>query len=46
MIQDIADENFGDEEDAGEVPTIGTGDIKIGHISRVSISFDVQKVDE
>ncbi len=24
-IQDIADENFGDEEEAGEVPTIGAG---------------------
>lgn len=45
-MQDIAGESFGDEEGAGHVMTIGTDEISIGHMSRVSISYDVAKVDD
>ena len=45
-MQDIAGESFGDEEGAGQVLTIGTDEISIGHMSRVSISYDVAKVDD
>lgn len=43
---DIADESFGDSEDAGSVPTMGTSGITVGHKSRLSISYDVAKVDD
>ena len=45
-MQDIAGETFGDEEGAGQVVTIGSDQVSIGHLSKVSISYDVQKVDD
>ena len=42
---DIASDTFGDEEGAGEM-VIGADQVKIAHLSRVSISFDVSKVDD
>lgn len=45
-VIDIACESFGDEEGAGEVLTIGADQIRIIHKSRVSISYDVAKVDD
>lgn len=45
-MQDIAGDSFGDEENAGQVETISADSIKVGHMSRVSISYDVQKVDD
>lgn len=45
-MQDIASESFGDEDGAGQVVTIGSDEIRVGHMSRVSISYDVQKVDD
>ena len=45
-VMDIASESFGDEENAGQTVTIGADSIKVGHMSKVSISYDVQKVDD
>ena len=45
-MQDIAGESFGDEDQAGETIAIGADAIKVGHMSRISISYDVQKVDD
>lgn len=43
---DVGSESFGDEISAGVVETISSDKIRIGHTSRLSISYDVQKVDE
>ena len=43
---DIASDTFGDEADAGSVTAIGADQVRIAHLSRVSISFDVSKVDD
>ena len=43
---DIASDSFGDEPDAGTVQAIGTDQVRVAHLSRVSISFDVSKVDD
>ena len=45
QVFDIADETFGDE-DAGSVLTFGADAIRVSHSSRISISYDVQKVDD
>ena len=45
-MSDIASESFGDEEGAGVVVTIGADQIRISNQSRVSISYDVAKVDD
>mmetsp|Transcript_5677 Transcript_5677/g.7607 ORF Transcript_5677/g.7607 Transcript_5677/m.7607 type:complete len:103 (-) Transcript_5677:144-452(-) len=44
-VKDIASEDFGDDESA-EVVTLGASGVRIAHVSRVSISYDVQKVDD
>jgi len=46
QIANIADESFGDEEGAGTPLTFGADSIRVSHSSKVSISYDVQKVDD
>lgn len=46
QIADIASETYGDEEGAGSPLTFGADQIRVSHSSRVSISYDVQKVDD
>ena len=45
-VLDIADEDFGDDVDSADVISVGAGGIRVAHVSRVSISYDVQKVDD
>ena len=45
-VQDIAGDSFGDDQGAGEPLTISAEQIKVSHLSKVSMSYDVAKVDD
>ena len=44
-VLDIAGEDFGDDNSA-EVVSFGADGVRVAHVSRVSISYDVQKIDD
>jgi len=46
VISDIGGETFGDEENAGQTITLGADQVKVAHISKISLSYDVSKVDD
>lgn len=46
VVRDISSDTFGDEEDAGQMATVGADQLRVAHLSKISVSYDVSKVDD